>query len=428
MKPLNRPMFKNGGPIKEGIMSGMKEPQAINTVGSPLAPQDSSGRQGYAIPILGALIAGARALPTVYRGIRAAGAARTPGTAGFFRNLFPTGRFRTVPGKQQSPSPEFIKGDPTAFAGGPGPDKVLGLKEAIKNPFLLGKAIRENPITAFTAASAVPQTAFLAGKGAVAGVKSVPDLLKGYVEAVLPGKQFDDKEKTTEEDSTGLKKVDKFEETEPKNEVVSQEKKDQLIKDNIEENRKRYYKLMGIDKMKKGAAYDSLIDASRIIQEEGGDLKGSIKSGNLQTRIIDAISKNLDKSSDIKRQIDAAILQGEIKKDIASADTMDKRLKEAQIERLERDAKENSTAAKITRQQLDKGAITGGETAAILREDGIDYKGVLPDDELLKFKNKNKAADERDFLIQNYPTLDDGRYVVGGRLVEKRGDQVAFVI
>ena len=428
MKPLNRPMFKNGGPIKEGIMSGMKEPQAINTVGSPLAPQDSSGRQGYAIPILGALIAGARALPTVYRGIRTASKFSLSQSGGFFRNLFPTGRFRNVPGKQQSPSPEFIKGDPTAFAGGPGPDRVLGLGEALKNPFLLGKAIRENPITAFTAASAVPQTAFLAGKGAVAGVKSVPDLLKGYVEAVLPGKQFDDKEKTTEEDSTGLKKVDKFEETEPKNEVVSQEKKDQLIKDNIEENRKRYYKLMGIDKMKKGAAYDSLIDASRIIQEEGGDLKGSIKSGNLQTRIIDAISKNLDKSSDIKRQIDAAILQGEIKKDIASADTMDKRLKEAQIERLERDAKENSTAAKITRQQLDKGAITGGETAAILREDGIDYKGVLPDDELLKFKNKNKAADERDFLIQNYPTLDDGRYVVGGRLVEKRGDQVAFVI
>ena len=35
-------MFKNGGPIKEGIMSGMKEPQAINTVGSPLAPTDAS--------------------------------------------------------------------------------------------------------------------------------------------------------------------------------------------------------------------------------------------------------------------------------------------------------------------------------------------------------------------------------------------------
>ena len=34
MRPLNRPMFKMGGPIKEGIMQGMKEPQAINTVGN----------------------------------------------------------------------------------------------------------------------------------------------------------------------------------------------------------------------------------------------------------------------------------------------------------------------------------------------------------------------------------------------------------
>ena len=25
MRPLNRPMFKYGGPIKEGIMTGMKE-------------------------------------------------------------------------------------------------------------------------------------------------------------------------------------------------------------------------------------------------------------------------------------------------------------------------------------------------------------------------------------------------------------------
>ena len=40
-----------------------------------------------------------------------------------------------------------------------------------------------------------------------------------------------------------------------------------------------------------------------------------------------AISKNLDKSADIKRQIDAAILKGEIEKDIKSADTTDKEIK-----------------------------------------------------------------------------------------------------
>ena len=71
---------------------------------------------------------------------------------------------------------------------------------------------------------------------------------------------------------------------------------------------------MGIDKMKKDAAYDSLIDASKIVQEEGADLKGAIKSGTLQNQIINAISKNLDKSADIKRQIDAAILKVKLKK------------------------------------------------------------------------------------------------------------------
>ena len=40
---------------------------------------------------------------------------------------------------------------------------------------------------------------------------------------------------------------------------------------------------MGVDKLNKDATYDSLIDASKIIQEEGGDLKGSVlKSGSLQ--------------------------------------------------------------------------------------------------------------------------------------------------
>ena len=104
MRPLNRPMFKMGGPIKEGIMSGMKEPQAINTVGSPLAPTDSSGRQGYAFPIIPALYAaGMAGLSSPYncRGIMMKRNTKAPGAKSFFRNLFPTGRFRTVAGKQK---------------------------------------------------------------------------------------------------------------------------------------------------------------------------------------------------------------------------------------------------------------------------------------------------------------------------------------
>jgi hypothetical protein len=113
MRTLNRPMFKYGGPIKEGIMKGMKEPQAINTVGSPLAPTDSSGRQGYALPLIplaysGLMAAGRFLAPrAIAAGAKAfgRGLATSPGTgtSAFgkgltigqrFKNLLPSQRFR----------------------------------------------------------------------------------------------------------------------------------------------------------------------------------------------------------------------------------------------------------------------------------------------------------------------------------------------
>ena len=33
MRPLNRPMFRYGGPIKEGIMSGMKDRPGYQNAG-----------------------------------------------------------------------------------------------------------------------------------------------------------------------------------------------------------------------------------------------------------------------------------------------------------------------------------------------------------------------------------------------------------
>ena len=48
MRPLNRPMFRYGGPIKEGIMSGIKEKNTIaggNQVGTPMG-----NRTGFADP------------------------------------------------------------------------------------------------------------------------------------------------------------------------------------------------------------------------------------------------------------------------------------------------------------------------------------------------------------------------------------------
>ena len=398
-------MFRSGGPIKEGIMDGMKEPQAINTVGSPLAPKDASGRQGYAVPM--ALMAAARFLPAAVRGFRAA-RAFTPGRLGTF------GRIKDIFTPSRGLSAAVGKTGPMPVAAGEGAG------------FRIGSLIRSNPITALSTPSLATSAVTGVGPAAV-------DLAKATANFLVPGERFDpfkDKDpKTTEKDDTGLEVVDNFGEQKKGGEAVSQEKKDQITADRIEENRKRYYKLMGIDKMKKGAAYDSLIDASRIIQEQGGDLKGAIKSGTLQSAIINAISKNLDKSTDLKKQIDAAILKGEITKDIASDDTTKKRLDEARIKALDRAEQENTTTAKISKIfQANKGAITAGETASVLREDGISYDDLIPDKEFLKFQKNNPGADEVDFFKSIGGKLEDGRYVVGSRLIEKRGDQIKLVV
>ena len=439
MRPLNRPMFKMGGPIKQGIMQGMKEPQAINTVGSPLAPTDSSGRQGYAFPIIPALyaagMAGLRALPTVARGIMMKGAPRTPGTAGFFRNLLPTARFRTVPGKQGDPSAAFIKGDFTA-ASGAGAPTTLSIREALKNPLLLGKAIRENPFTALGALPVAGTGIELVGRGIAGAAKMSPDALRAYANAVIPfadpfGKKEEDI-KTTD-DGTGIKRggtnVGDTTTGTPKpgtkggSTVKSDAEKQQINEARIQETKDRYYKMMGLDEMKKDAVYDSLIDASEIVQEEGADLKGAIKSGTLQNRIIQAISGQLDKSAELKKQIDAAVLKGEITKDINLTKPSAFQEQLAFIRNNPNDplAKKLSGATSVADNlaALADKPITSDMVQRLVESKGQEVKGQVKDDKYQKWEKNNEGRDEIDYLQDVYKgqTIDAGIYIINKKAI-----------
>ena len=439
MRPLNRPMFKMGGPIKEGNMQGMKEPQAINTVGSPLAPTDSSGRQGYAFPIIPALyaagMAGLRALPTVARGIMMKGAPRTPGTAGFFRNLLPTARFRTVPGKQGDPSAAFIKGDFTA-ASGAGAPTTLSIREALKNPLLLGKAIRENPFTALGALPVAGTGIELVGRGIAGAAKMSPDALRAYANAVIPfadpfGKKEEDI-KTTD-DGTGIKRggtnVGDTTTGTPKpgtkggSTVKSDAEKQQINEARIQETKDRYYKMMGLDEMKKDAVYDSLIDASKIVQEEGADLKGAIKSGTLQNRIIQAISGQLDKSAELKKQIDAAVLKGEITKDINLTKPSAFQEQLAFIRNNPNDplAKKLSGATSVADNlaALADKPITSDMVQRLVESKGQEVKGQVKDDKYQKWEKNNEGRDEIDYLQDVYKgqTIDAGIYIINKKAI-----------
>ena len=424
MRPLNRPMFRYGGPIKEGIMDGIKNGGLANTegprraalVGNPIFPRDESGRSQhflqFALPALAT--AGRFALT---RGIPAA-----------LRAFGKTGR--TGLGRTKITSPNIL-GRAPIFGLVP---KTIQAGMGRTSKGLLSKAGRLVASPSGALLTAGTFTDILPGGKPFGPDKLLPNILGQRFDEQgnkIPGTGFFNPDKVEKGETEGMKRVETIgagEGTTGGSVTDDPNKAKQIQEDRIAKTKKRYYELMGIDKMKKDAAYDSLIDASKIVQEEGADLKGAVKSGALQNRIIQAISKNLDKSADIKRQIDAAILKGEIQKDIASADSIDRDLKKARIKTLERGEKQASASGQIAAVVAKDGTISGAQTAAILRADGVTYDGVLQDKLFNNFKKDNPAGDEIDFIIAKGKDLDDGRYVIGARLIEKKGNEVAFIV
>ena len=432
MKTLNRPMFRYGGPIKEGIMDGMKEKQAINTVGSPLAPQDSSGRQGYALPLLyyggmGLMAAGRMLAPrAIAAGAKAfgRGLATSPGTGTSvfgkgltigqrFKNLLPSQRFR----QPATPSGQVIPGKYT-----PAP---LSIKESLKSPEIIGRAIRENPLTAFTAAGQIKNIPDIVGGGlglaADAGLGATNYLLgtdfkRGKKDPAATGGDTPierlDKNKTVAGGDTG---------GDPNTSTKTDAEKQKINEDRINENKQKYYKLMGIDKMNKEATYDSLIDASKIIQAEGGDLKGSIKSGSLQSQLIGAISKNLDKSSDLKKKIDAAVLQAEIQKDVnkTKMSDFDKQLAILGPEGYRKKALGETSVADMVAATKAKGTLVNSDiVSSFIESKGGKVTDTFDDTKFQKWEKNNTGKDEIDYITENFSTIDVGVYVVNGRAVQ----------
>jgi hypothetical protein len=396
MRPLNRPMFRYGGPIKEGIMSGM---------------QDRPGyKKGSLIAGLVSKIPGGQALIDSGRGI----------IPKIFNKIKPTSvpKFRK---ENMYDLPIGMRGPMSQRA-----TRIPFMERAgmftKQNPYFVGATA---PFAVSGALTATPPVLDTAGKIAKATALQVADL-------AVPDFIFD-QDKYFEN-----KKIAEL------NENIKQNKKNTKLNEKdlgtqdppkidrdaeIEANRKRYYKLMGIDKMKKGAVYDSLIDASNIIQQEGGDLKGALKSGSLQSQIINAISKNLDKSVDLKKQIDAAILKGEITKDInrekdqLTTELTKKKIQLADKQLLGGDLNETLTALE-TKQGI---VLEGPELATLAIEKGIDVPAghTFNSKDVASFLKDNPTLNVVDFVNdQNVKlqaagkgTLDAGNYVVGKNIV-----------
>ena len=458
MKPLNRPMFRYGGPIKEGVMSGIREPKKngglskqFNTglVGDERYPKtDGREHHYFFLPALGtaamtglrmlaprAIAAGARAFG---RGVAAKPTAS--GAKGIFnverlKSLLPSARFR---------QPVTPKGYNLGYRGQKPPigstyqAAPLSFREIIRSPEMIGRAVRENPISTFLAAGQIKNIPAI-GMGAAGIAKDIGQSGVNY----LLGTEFG-KNKPPEIDSNldpNLGKTTK-ELAESKTGTGTGTEKGAGSGAELSPKEKRakkiqeYRDIMDIKGMNKAAAYDSLIAASQAVNQAGGDLKGAIRDGSLINQIIQSTSKAFDKPAKTKEGIDTLILKGEIEKDIKASDPSNQILNELRAGQLKKINKElegsNFAENKAVIKKAGGSGQSGINDAAALNNE--DYRGnlvVKTDlDKVIKGKKEEGILDDKEIVVSYTNTLiegkdlADGDYTVGDYLVTIKDSKV----
>ncbi len=442
MRPLNRPMFRYGGPIKEGIMDGIRESKKngglskqFNTglVGDERYPK-TGGREHHAVflaaaPAMAGLtalrVAGTaaarRALPKIANFFRTQTGTKavpksgptfpgrtTTSQGGFGAPVTTTTGTPITAGSAQVPvyAPNFLGRDPTVRLAG-------GIYKGVTDPRVTGVAGKAARVV-FSPTGAITGLYFANGKFFNKDNIEVPP--PPNADELILGETVETSEASGKKDKgAGV-------------ELSAKEKRQNQIE--------KYRDIMDIKGMNKEAAYDSLIAASQAVNQAGGDLKGAIKDGSLINQIIQSTSKAFDKPAKTKDAIDTLILKGEIEKDIKASDPSNailNRLREAQIKKAEKDIAGGDYAENIA---IATKAGSSGQTlfdqAAGLTVD--DFRGNLITktdiDKVIKDKKKAGVLDEREIVVSYTNTIiegkevPDGNYTVGKNLVTIKDNKV----
>ena len=423
MRTLNRPMFRYGGPIKEGVMHGIREPKrnggsmgndptGTGLVGDQRYPK-TDGREHHWFTLAGTgAMAGIRALS----GMAAKKAAQKIATsgAGTMGTAGVRGQVPAIVGKNAATaagtsSPSFLKSlfldDPLVKAARYGYKALTGT--GAKS--LGQKAIR----VAMSPSSIIAGTAYYMWPDGKERPEPPPEGLGGK----KPGENSDmyqNKKPLTEaeieaaEAAARMKKMDSYKE------------------------------ILNIKGMNKDAAYKSLIDASQIIADNG-NLKEGIKDGSLISRLTAAASKRFDKPRATEDALSSLLVKSKIESDLRSEqggplmqqakDLVNAggaaNIKEA-MEYLSKKPTISDTALGYA-QQLKKTLID--ENIAVLsmqKEFGVRPEIVLKEK---VFEDKKKEEGFKGVAnlfetIKNKAKLGEGYYVIGGHgfVVDAQGN------
>ena len=409
MRPLNRPMFKMGGPVKEGIMDGIREPKADggNIGGGVIEGRPAGkGRTGFNIVnLIGAGLTALRAAgPAALRGAQASKTykplSQNLGFLGRAKDIFLPRRSLTAP---MASTPEKIG-------------------------FGIGSFARTNPITTLLAPSTATEIATVGGPLAL-------DAAKGFANLVVPGQRFDpfkgdepeieggteQKAELPGQDPKGGANVDsKVEVNQQGGSAPSNQFNDDGTKKDISVERL----LKGIVKR---ARTDAAADTAIKFGQQLRTGEASIKD---PSSVIDVASGEFDKVSDLQEKVNLALIENELKKQQIAAQATATTEKALEIEKRKRGM---ITMGDLVRADKSGMGLTHSGTLGIAREfadlTGKKYRGSIGNDDLLaKFeKNDRFKTDELGVITEKLQGGDDGLYILGTRVYEKSGPIVKLI-
>ena len=453
MRTLNRPMFRYGGPIKEGVMHGIREPKRNGGSMSQLVQPSSTGvRPGYKGP-KSFLMSKVPFLANTYnRGL--ANLKKIPGylQSKMGKNVTTGSGTTTVGGKVVQTAGSGTKYVPSYLGRDPLVKLVGGTYKIVTDPRAkgVGKKVVQYGTSPSALLAGATFTDVLPGGNPFIGQRNILGQkfdketgikTEGLFGRDLPAKAELEKIETdriaAEEAAEQARLKALFDaQNAPKKKVLSEAEIAAEVEKNRAEKRAKYRDIMDIKGMNKDAAYNSLIAASQLINQEG-DFKGSLKDGSLINKLIAATSKQFDKPVATKDAINTLIAKAEIEKDINlskgnSSTQQIKALADAsgRSEQYVANAKlgiaNTPGEAKQQLVKLKKTPITSDDvTSTVIQfaeENGVPFKKQFTaeqkSDLVGKGKKYNTVVELIDAIKLNPNGADDGLYVVGTSIVE----------
>ena len=336
MRALNRPMFRMGGPIKEGVMHGIREPYRSGQLVRP-----GPGRPGYRGPgdiNPEAWIPKTNKIPKSKLGIVSTVGKKVP---------FLKKPIETISTSTKDLLPRTWSKIKDIYRGAP-KDKNYVPPGALTNRWYWERGIKPTgtliagagkKVLPYATTGTLGYLGYQGAKGLFGGDKTINENID--INTVIPGGT---------KPGEGRKEGMYYEDPE-KAKKLAAKRRDERITNLLE--------TMGYDAAKKDAVSKALIDASQIVSDRGTLDKKNI-TAELINPIIQATSKRLEKPEQLNEAVRLMMTKAEIEKEM---NTLDDAVKRAQLAVYQKQAK-GKTIAEAIAEAAGKNTPLSGETLA----------------------------------------------------------------